>query len=30
MIKEIDPDAFLVITEVSEVLGKGFRPRKKV
>jgi len=28
MIKEIDPDAFVVITEVSEVLGKGFKPRK--
>ena len=28
MIKEVDSDAFFVITEVSEVLGKGFKPRK--
>jgi len=27
-IKVIDPDAFVVITDVSEVLGKGFKPRK--
>lgn len=25
--KEIDPNAFIVITDVYEVLGKGFRPR---
>ena len=28
MVKQLDPDAFFVITEVSEVLGKGFKPRK--
>ena len=28
MVREIDTEAFIVITEVSEVLGKGFKPRK--
>lgn len=28
IVKDIDPEAFVVITEVSEVLGKGFKPRK--
>lgn len=27
MIEEIDPDAFIIISEVHEVLGKGFRRR---
>lgn len=27
IVKQIDPDAFVVISDVYEVLGKGFRPR---
>lgn len=29
MVKEIDPNAFIVINEVKEVVGKGFSSRKK-
>jgi uncharacterized membrane-anchored protein YitT (DUF2179 family) len=28
LVKEIDPKAFIIISDVYEVLGKGFRPRK--
>ncbi len=28
LVKEIDPNAFIIISDVYEVLGKGFRPRK--
>jgi uncharacterized membrane-anchored protein YitT (DUF2179 family) len=27
VVKQVDPDAFVVISDVYEVLGKGFRPR---
>ena len=27
IIEDIDPDAFVIITDVHEVLGKGFRRR---
>ncbi|THB79998.1 MAG: YitT family protein [Desulfobacteraceae bacterium] len=27
IVKEIDPDAFIIVTQVHEVLGRGFRPR---
>ncbi len=27
IVKQVDPDAFVVISDVYEVLGKGFRPR---
>ncbi|MBD3286854.1 DUF2179 domain-containing protein [candidate division WOR-3 bacterium] len=27
VVKQVDPDAFIVISDVYEVLGKGFRPR---
>jgi len=26
-VKEIDPDAFIIVNNVHEVLGEGFRPR---
>lgn len=28
LVKEIDPNAFVIISDVYEVLGKGFRPRR--
>jgi len=28
-VKEIDPDAFIIVNNVHEVLGEGFRPRIK-
>lgn len=29
LVKQIDPDAFVIIQDVHEVLGKGFRPRNQ-
>ena len=26
IIKDIDPDAFVIVSEVSQILGEGFRP----
>jgi uncharacterized membrane-anchored protein YitT (DUF2179 family) len=28
MVKEIDPDAFMVVTDVYDVMGYGFKSRK--
>ena len=28
LVKEIDPESFMIITQVHEVLGKGFRKRQ--
>ena len=30
IVSEIDPDAFVYATSVSEALGKGFNPMKKI
>lgn len=30
IVKSTDPDAFLIIQEVHQVLGKGFKPRKNI
>ncbi len=30
IVKDIDPDAFVIIQEVHQVLGKGFKPRENV
>jgi len=30
IVKDIDPDAFVIIQEVHQVLGKGFKPRENI